>query len=117
MTDDGISPPMKDKEPLAKISAVARRELRQGELRGPVEALLRTEDPPTQDQQQQLLDAGWHTRSATAQVLAGTAEAEQLEAICRLPFVRQVELSRPLYQEPAAAVPEGSETTRSGEEE
>ena len=65
-----------------------------------IEALIRTEGPPTAEQEEALRQAGWRTLSPLGRVLTGTvAGPRELEALLRLPFVRQVEISRPLYQE------------------
>ena len=66
----------------------------------PIEALIRTENPPTAEEEDALRQVGWTTLSMIGRVLTGTvAGPRELEALLQLSFVRQVELSRPLYEE------------------
>jgi hypothetical protein len=75
-----------------------------------LEALIRTDAQPTPEQQQELEQAGYTIRSIAGIVLSGTLDAAQVDAVARLPFVRKIELARPLYQEqPQHEVEERSE--------
>ncbi len=89
------------KPPLKKLDPFGRRQLRRGELEGPIEALVRTERTPSPEDEASLRRIGWDTRSAVAHVLSGTvAGPRELEELIQLPFIRQVQLSQPLHEEP-----------------
>jgi hypothetical protein len=83
-----------------KLDARAQHQLPRGELKGPVEVLIRTDAPPTPQQQAELQAAGCNMRSAAGNVVSGTvAEPANLEEVARLPFVRKIEVSRPMYSQ------------------
>jgi hypothetical protein len=85
---------------LRKIDPRARHGLATGELSGSIEVLLRTTGAMSDSQQRQLRAAGCDFRVAVGNVATGViGDARQLEAVARLPFVRQVEVSRPLSAE------------------
>lgn len=83
-----------------KLDARGRRQVTEGIHTGAVEALIRTEAPLTPEQELELQQAGYEIRSAAGDVLSGwIADTARLEEIASLPFVRKIELSRPMYQE------------------
>lgn len=85
---------------LRKIDPRARHGLATGELSGSIEVLLRTVGAMSDGQRSELRAAGCDFRIAVGNVTTGViGNAAQLEAVARLPFVRQVELSRPLTAE------------------
>lgn len=103
-----------EKPPLKKLDPRGRRRLNRGELEGPIEALIRTERTPSPEEEASLRRVGWRTRSAVAHVLSGTvAGPRELEELIRLPFIRQVELSRPLHEEPEVPAEEEHHGTAS----
>ena len=81
-----------------KLDARAQHQLLRGELKGPVEVLIRTDAPPSPQQQAELRAAGCDIRSAAGNVVSGSVtEPANLEDVSRLPFVRKIEVSRPMY--------------------
>jgi len=82
-----------------KVDARGRHQLAQGTLTGMIEALIRTEAPPTPHQQQAILAAGCVIRSIVGNVLSAATDAARLEDLAQLPFVRKIELSRPMFEE------------------
>ena len=91
---------MPSSECLTKLDPRSRRRLATGSLEGTLEALLRTERPMTPSQEQELHDAGWQARSKIGTVVSGTIlDPDHIVAVARLPFVRQVEISQPMYEE------------------
>jgi hypothetical protein len=77
-----------------------RQELSRGTIKGSVEALIRTEGPVTQEQQTDLQAAGFRTHFAIDNVLGGEVQdTDRLADVAELPFVREIELSRPMFKE------------------
>ena len=91
---------MSGSEYLKKLDPRSRRSLATGSLQGSVEALLRTERPITSSQEEELREAGWTCFSTIGNVASGKIlDAEHVKVVAELPFVRQVELSQPLFEE------------------
>jgi hypothetical protein len=83
-----------------KLDAQGRYQLAEGALRDPIEVLIRTEAPLTANQRQELIEAGCAPLTVVGNVLTGTiTDPAHLERTARLPFVRRIELSRPMQQE------------------
>ncbi|MGH8059956.1 MAG: hypothetical protein ACREOH_22410 [Candidatus Entotheonellia bacterium] len=82
-----------------KIDTRGRRQLAQGMLTGQVEVLIRTEVPPSSQQQRDLLASGCIVRSIVGNVLSAVVDVARLEEVAQLPIVRKIELSRPMFQE------------------
>jgi hypothetical protein len=81
-----------------KLDARAQHQLSHGELKGPVEVLIRMDTGPTRRQQAELQAAGCNMRFAAGNVVSGTvAEPANLAEVARLGFVRQIEVSRPMF--------------------
>jgi len=82
-----------------KLDARGRRRLARGGLTGRVEILLRTESEMTPEQRAQLVRVGCQVHFETGNVLSAAGAVERLEELAALPFVRRIELSRPMFQE------------------
>lgn len=83
-----------------KLNARGRHQLEEGTFNGPIEVLIRTDKQPSPQQQKELQAAGYSTRAAVGNVLSGAVtDAEDLEQVAQLPFVRKIELSSPMFQE------------------
>jgi len=83
-----------------KLDAHGRRLLASGQLRGPLDIVLRTQSPITSEQESKIRNAGCVLRSKLGNVLSGVVDdATRLAEIAQLPFVQQIELSRPMFQE------------------
>jgi hypothetical protein len=81
-----------------KLDARARYQLPRGQLKGPIELLIRTDTPPTPQQQAELEAAGCHVRSTAGNVVSASVdEAASLEDVARLPFVRKIEVARAMF--------------------
>ena len=85
-----------------KLDARAQHQLSHGELKGPVEVLIRMDTRPTPQQQAELHAelhaAGCNVHFADENVVSGTvAEPANLAEVSRLGFVRQIEVSRPMF--------------------
>lgn len=92
-----------------KIDPRIRRELDAGVPSGSIEVLLRTAGAMSAAQRRELEAAGCDLRITAGSVATGViGGARQLEAVARLPFVQQVEASRPLSAERHADVAVGS---------
>jgi hypothetical protein len=80
------------------LDARVQHQLARGELQGPVEVLILMDSPPTRQQQAELRATGCEMRSAAGNVFSGTvADPANLEQLARLPFVRKIEVSRPMF--------------------
>lgn len=84
---------------LEKTDARTRRVLSQGEP-GSYEALIRTASLITAEERARLEMAGFITFCVVGTVLSGAIPSSGcLDAVAELPFVEEIELSRPLYEE------------------
>ncbi|OUL20456.1 hypothetical protein [Nostoc sp. 106C] len=83
-----------------KLNARSKYQLERGNLSGDVEVLIRTQRPPNHDQQKQMREAGYRQRTRVGNVLSGVViDVCHLENLAKLPFVRKIELSTPMFQE------------------
>lgn len=88
------------KELQQKLNSRGRHQLESGNFSGIVEVLIRTQRPLNSDQKQQMRQAGCRLRSIMGNVLTGmVTDVEHLENVAQLPFVCQMELSTPMFQE------------------
>jgi hypothetical protein len=91
---------MPEKHFLKKIDPRGRSLMEKQSLPSGSEVLLRLEGPLSADQDRELCDAGWTGRSSLGSVASGVVEnAAGLEAIARLDFVRQIQVSAPMFDE------------------
>lgn len=83
-----------------KINARGRHKLSQGMLKGEIEVMVRTEKPPSPEQQKELQEAGCRTHFISGNVLScNIADKSHLEEVAQLPFVSRIELSEPMFEE------------------
>lgn len=83
-----------------KLNARGRHQLAEGAFKGEIEALVRTEKPPSPQQQEELQEAGYSTHFIAGNVLSGAVvDAAHLEEVAKLPFVCKIELSSPMFEE------------------
>ncbi len=67
---------------------------------GAIEILIRTAGPVSAEQRASLLQAGFAPHTVTGRILAGAVGDQfQLESLARLPFVSEIEISRPMMAE------------------
>ncbi|MGK7943766.1 MAG: hypothetical protein AB4058_04790 [Microcystaceae cyanobacterium] len=83
-----------------KLDAKGRYRLRKKQFGDGIPILVRTATNPSTEQQESLNLAGYHYRVVVGDILSGYVEdIEHLEKLADLPFVRQIEVSAPLYAE------------------
>lgn len=82
-----------------KLNAWGRHLLDKGDLSGEVEVLVRTEKPLSDPQRKEMTAVGYRSRSIVGNVLSGIIDVKNLEKIAEFDFVRQIELSTPMFQE------------------
>lgn len=88
------------KELQQKLDPRCRHQLESGKLSGKVGVLIHTRRPLNPDQKQQIKDAGYTLASMMGTILTGiVADTKNLESVAQLPFVSQIELSSPMFQE------------------
>ena len=105
----GGDPTMLTASDRSKLDPRIRRGLDTGEISGTIEVLLRTAGTMSAAQRRQVQAAGCELRMMAGSVATGLiGDIRQLEAVARLPFVEQVESSRPLSAERRADVAVGS---------
>jgi hypothetical protein len=64
---------------------------------GAIEILIRTEGPVSPEQKKCLIEAGFAAHAVTGRILEGAVtDRFQLESVARLPFVSEIEISRPM---------------------
>ena len=100
LATNGVKSKNMDDSLQQKLDARARHQLARDELKGSIEVLIRTDAPPTPQQQAELSAAGCNMRSAAGNVVSATvAQPSNLDQVARLPFVRRIEVSRPMYSQ------------------
>ena len=82
-----------------KLDPRARFRLPHAELKGLVEVLIRTVTPLDSHQRAEFVRAGGTIRTSTGTITSATMDANSLETVARLPFVRKIELSRIMFSE------------------
>ncbi|MDJ0508708.1 MAG: hypothetical protein QNJ64_05585 [Crocosphaera sp.] len=83
-----------------KLDAKGRYRLRKRDFSDAIPILVRTATNPSSEQQERLNLAGYHYRVVVDDVLSGYVDdLEHLEKLADLSFVRQIEVSAPLYAE------------------
>lgn len=85
---------------LQKLSARDRHHARRGGMTGPIEVLLHTDAPLSPEREELLRQAGGEPRFPTHTVLSvGLDDAARLEDIAQLPFIRRIDLDRPMRED------------------
>jgi hypothetical protein len=82
-----------------KLDPRARFRLPHAELKGLVEVLIRTVTPLDSHQRAEFARAGGTIRTTIGTTTSATVDANSLETLARLPFVRKIELSRTMFNE------------------
>ena len=83
-----------------KLDAKGRYRIRKEQITNPIRIMVRTERNLSKEQEIMIEEAGYHYRILVDNLLTGhIANVEQLEKLAALPFVRQIEVSAPLYGE------------------
>ncbi len=84
---------------LKKIDARSRFELMRGKCKGPVDALLRLGEPPTTRHREALRSVGCEITATMGPVVSITIDSARLRELADLPFVRSIEMAKPLFPE------------------
>jgi hypothetical protein len=84
---------------LKKLDARSRFELVRGDYKGPIDALLRLEGPPTKQHREALQHVGCEITATMGAVVSISIDSARLQELADLPFVRSIEMARPLFPE------------------
>lgn len=84
---------------LKKLDARSRFDLMRGDHKGPVDALLRLGTPPTKRHRKALQSVGCEITATMGPVVSITVDSARLRELADLPFVRSIEMAKPLFPE------------------
>jgi hypothetical protein len=84
---------------LKKLDARSRFELMRGKYKGPVDVLVRLGEPPTKQHREALQSVRCEITATIGPVVSITIDSTQLRELADLPFVRSIEMARPLFPE------------------